>query len=63
ASTDISKNIGLQATLFNLGYEAERAIVMNGENARAKTPRRPRENYFGWFVNRHEAEIRALVSH
>ncbi len=62
ANIDISHNMGVQATLFNLGWEFELALKSRQENTFNKIPNSPRENYFGWFINRHEKEIRELVS-
>lgn len=64
ARIDISGNLGLQATLFNVGYEVNRALSLQNANVFAKPPnwQLPRENYFGYFANEHEKEIRALVN-
>lgn len=56
ARIDISKNPGITATLYNLG----------NPEARARAHRRsgrynPRENYYGWFVNDNEKELRAII--
>ena len=65
AFLDISKNIGVQVTLFNLGDESLRAIKMHKVNKEKvsmdQMPILPRENYLGWFVNENEAVIRQLL--
>jgi hypothetical protein len=56
AKLDISKNPGITATLYNLGNPEARAV------RHARSGRRyPRENYYGWFVNKHEKELREIV--
>lgn len=64
ARVDIANNLGLLATIFNVGYEVRRAAQLQRENTFAKEAkwRLPRENYFGYFANEHEKEIRALVA-
>ncbi|RYZ65177.1 MAG: DUF1402 family protein, partial [Proteobacteria bacterium] len=61
---DISKNLGLLATIFNVGYEVQRATKLSQANifAKTETMQLPKENYFGYFANEHEQEIRALVN-
>lgn len=56
ARIDISKNPGITATLYNLGKPDVRA------RAHRRSGRyNPRENYYGWFVNSKEKELRAIV--
>jgi hypothetical protein len=64
ARIDISANLGLMASIFNLGYEVQRATKLQQANIFAKTAeyKLPRENYFGYFANEHEKEIRQLIS-
>ncbi len=64
ARVDISQNIGLLASIFNLGYEVQRATKLMWSNTFAKKEEMnlPRENYFGYFANEHEKEIRALIA-
>ena len=54
---DISKNPGLTATLYNLGKPDERA-----RKFRRSGRKYPRENYYGWFVNKHEKELRSIIA-
>lgn len=65
AGFDISKNIGIQVTLFNLGYEYEKALALEYKNSTARNSGAaltyPTENYMGWFINYKENEIRALL--
>lgn len=63
ARVDISTNVGLLATIFNVGYEIQRATRIQRTNTFAKPENwdLPKENYFGYFANEHEKEIRALV--
>lgn len=53
---DISKNPGITATLYNLGNPDIRAAKFKRSGRKY-----PRENYYGWFVNKHEKELRAIV--
>lgn len=61
ARVDISRNIGLQVTLFNLGGEVTRALKL-AQDRKTNPSALPRENYLGWFANQHEAEIRKTLS-
>lgn len=65
AGFDISENIGVQVTLFNLGYEFEKAEALKELNDRrvAKGLQKvsPKENYMGWYINEREAQIRAAL--
>ncbi len=63
AKVDVAKNIGVLATLYNLGYEVTRAVNLRYLNANkpVSTWQMPRENYFGYFANEHEDEIRRLT--
>lgn len=56
ARVDISQNPGLTATLYNLGNPEARAI-----KHRRSGRYYPRENYYGWFVNEKEDELRAII--
>lgn len=56
ASRDISKNPGITATLYNLGNPDVRASAFKRSGRKY-----PRENYYGWFVNKHEKELREIV--
>lgn len=56
ARVDISQNPGLTATLYNLGNPEARAI-----RHRRSGRYYPRENYYGWFVNDKEDELRAII--
>jgi hypothetical protein len=61
AGVDISTNPGVTATLYNLGGDKTRAKNLANINAmRAKkglAMKFPEENYYGWFVNKYEAEL------
>ncbi len=65
AGFDISQNPGITATLYNLGDAATRARELKAENdqraAEGKPPLFPQENFYGWFVNDKEADLRALL--
>ena len=59
ACMDISKNVGIVASLYNVGGEYARAF--NLAQYRKYSPgenRLPQENYFGWFINYFEKELR-----
>lgn len=56
ARIDISKNPGITATLYNIGRSEQRAATLRTRGGL------PEENYFGWFVNKKLAELRALVA-
>lgn len=61
AGFDISKNPGLTATLYNTGDSAGRARALARRNRQSSATILPEENYYGWLVNEHEAELRALL--
>ncbi len=65
AGFDISNNPGLTATLYNLGDVRNRARVLATKNlkrrAKGKSIVFPRENYYGWLVNKKETELRNLL--
>jgi Protein of unknown function (DUF1402) len=56
ARLDISKNPGITATLYNIGRSEQRAATLRARGGL------PEENYFGWFVNKKLAELKALVA-
>ncbi len=64
AQMDISQNIGVIATLYNLGDEKRRALRLAKENEtrtdQDKSLMYPKENFYGWYMNKKEAQIRAL---
>lgn len=66
AGFDISKNPGLTATLYNIGNSVRRAEALAEENKKRKKrgqePALPQENYYGWLVNLHEDELRAIIN-
>jgi len=66
AGFDISKNPGLTATLYNIGNSARRAEALVEANRKRQTrgqkPALPQENYYGWLVNKHEDELRAIIN-
>lgn len=65
ANFDISKNPGVIATLYNLGGEKKKANDLYIRNVKAlKAGEKlllPLENYYGFFVNEKEAELRRIV--
>ncbi len=65
AGFDISQNPGITATLYNLGNAATRARTLRADNEKrakaGKPPLPPQENFYGWFVNDKEAELRKLL--
>lgn len=62
---DISNNPGLTATLYNLGQEKVRAQKLYEKNlirlSQGKSLLSPEENYYGWWVNVKEQELRKLL--
>lgn len=66
ANFDISHNIGVIATLYNLGDEKTRAkkLAKTNENL-AKNNKQiqyPQENFYGWYMNKKQADIKKLVN-
>ncbi|MBN9009711.1 MAG: DUF1402 family protein [Rhizobiales bacterium] len=65
AGFDISQNAGITATLYNLGDAVTRASQLRAVNlARAQKgqpPQYPEENFYGWFINEHVADLRKLL--
>ncbi|MDP2120263.1 MAG: DUF1402 family protein [Hoeflea sp.] len=65
AGFDISGNPGLTSTLYNIGNPERRAQALAEENRKRKSqglkPKYPSENYYGWLVNTHEDELRAII--
>lgn len=65
ANFDISQNIGVIATLYNLGEEKKRAQQLAKVNAKlvkeGKQMNYPVENFYGWYMNKKEKEIKSLV--
>lgn len=61
AQFDMTDNIGLTATLYNLGYELTRAKALKTENdasiKKGLTLKTPQVNYYGWFVNLVEQDL------
>ncbi|WP_422373497.1 DUF1402 family protein [Hoeflea sp.] len=66
AGFDISGNPGITATLYNVGRSAKRAEELAETNRkranRGQKRLMPTENYYGWLVNQHEDELRAMIS-
>lgn len=67
AHIDISSNVGIVATLYNLGGEHARALELRNRNIQRlrsgeTTLFPPVENYYGWFVNSKEAELRRWLN-
>lgn len=62
AQFDISRNPGVVATLYNLGGDRLRAKSLKAYNQKQLQEglplRVPQENYYGWFVNKYENELR-----
>lgn len=65
ASFDISQNIGVVATLYNLGKERQFANNRYRETLRSLKEKRaidvPVESYYGFIINEKEKEIRRFV--
>jgi Protein of unknown function (DUF1402) len=63
---DISQNPGLTATLYNLGNDRARAMQIaktNKQNAAAGKPAvLPQVNYYGWFVNHVNEDLRKVIA-
>jgi hypothetical protein len=63
---DITHNLGVQATLFNLGYEFEKATTLTNKNAynasRGLPAISPQENYLGWYLTERESDIRRMLN-
>lgn len=61
AHFDMSENIGLTSTLYNLGYELTRAKDLKSANnfalKKGTSLRAPQVNYYGWFVNLVEKDM------
>lgn len=62
ANLDISNNIGIIATLYNLGAEKRRAQQLSkiNESLLDKKIVYPIENFYGWYMNKKENDIQAL---
>lgn len=67
ANMDISHNIGVIATLYNLGDEKKRAKKLAKNNEillkNNKPLEYPQENFYGWYMNKKEEDIKKLVQH
>lgn len=65
ANFDISHNIGVIATLYNLGNEKKRAMELAKVNEKQLKDNKPliypKENFYGWYMNKKENDIKALV--
>lgn len=57
---DISTNPGITATLYNLGDVYDRAHSLKKKRKRSRKIF-PRENYYGWLVNKKLTELEKLV--
>jgi hypothetical protein len=66
ANFDISNNIGVIATLYNLGNEKIRAQKLcKIDECLLKENKKiilPTENFYGWYMNKKENEIKQLVN-
>ena len=60
ANFDISNNIGVIATLFNLGAEKRRAQDLAKINVNNSKIQFPVENFYGWYMNKKENEIKQI---
>ncbi|WP_208976460.1 DUF1402 family protein [Polycladidibacter hongkongensis] len=60
ANTDISKNPGITATLYNLGSPQMRAVAF-AKRKRKSPSALPQENYYGWLVNDRIEDLEALL--
>ena len=65
AGFDISQNPGITATLYNLGDAVTRASQLRAINQvraqKGQPPQWPEENFYGWFINEHAADLRKLL--
>lgn len=66
ANFDISNNIGVIATLYNLGNEKVRAKQIEKINESLLKDNKkiilPKENFYGWYMNKKENEIKKLMN-
>ena len=66
AEFDISQNIGVIATLYNLGNEKKRAQALHKINEQKiknnQSLEFPVENFYGWFMNKKEEQIKQLLN-
>lgn len=64
ANFDISNNIGIIATLYNLGNEKLRAKQIAKINESLLKDKKqiilPKENFYGWYMNKKENDIKNL---
>lgn len=58
---DISENPGITATLYNVGFELQRAQKIANLNRRGGGVTYPEENYYGWAINTRLEDIKALA--
>jgi hypothetical protein len=67
ANFDISQNIGVIATLYNLGNEKTRAEKLESINEHLIQDHKaivfPKENFYGWYMNKKEVDIKKLFNH
>jgi hypothetical protein len=65
ADLDLSDRPGILATLYHLGSPTRRALRLGEENRRrelrGERPAAPRVNFYGEFVERHAADLEALL--
>jgi hypothetical protein len=59
---DITDNPGITATLYNIGFELQRAQKIANVNRKSHEVVYPEENYYGWAVNAKLEDIRLLVA-
>ena len=64
ANFDISNNIGVIATLYNLGNEKSRSEQLENTNQTLLKANKPivlpKENFYGWYMNKKENDIKKL---
>ena len=65
ANFDISHNVGVIATLYNLGNEKKRAKELAKINEQLIKEKKeiiyPKENFYGWYMNKKESDIKQLI--
>ncbi len=66
ANFDISENPGITATLYNIGFELQRAQASFNANKKALAARGniifPEENYYGWAINTRIDDLHLLAA-
>lgn len=61
ANFDLSKNPGMTATLYNIGFEKRKSEELYKKNVLRLSKNQPilypQENYYGWYINSKKSEI------